>query len=461
MTELLADEPGRVLVVDEDYDTLDVLAKTLRHLGARVSLATDGQSGLKHAVDMAAEVVLVDRDVRVFDIRTFLDVLTDNPRTADAHVFVLGRDDPSELAALHGRAEPIVKPFHAEEVAARVMDVIRARREPPKAPELEGDLQQVALFDLLQVFAANQRTGQLVVESGALRGEVWVSAGRVIDATCGPVTGEKALFRVLALRRGQFTFHPDRRPPRQRIDAATEHLLMEAVRHVDERGELERVLPPLTTQVHLTLRPSTLPDMPREVLMPVVEALDEARTIQELLDLVPVHDLEVLRIVKALRDANVLQTYDAVQRIRLCDEEDVPLFRAAAHRLRRDGVEGPVRLGIAGRVDAMRRFARALAGIAEFAVAPEPNVVSGTGMFGPIGRLALGGTDVELFALPIDPELRPWWGAFLAASRVVLVLEEEVEHEDIVVVRAAENIDRPAGAAEALREAIGPARRMR
>lgn len=461
MTERLHEEPGRVLVVDEDYDTLDVLAKTLRAHGARVSLATDGQSGLKHAVDLAAEVVLVDRNVRVFDIRTFLDVLSDNPRTADAHVFVLGADGPSELAAFHGRAEPIVKPFHPEEVAARVMEVIRARREPLKAPELEGDLQQVALFDLLQVFAANQRTGQVQVQSGSLRGEIWVSGGRIIDATCGPVAGEKALFRVLALRRGQFTFHPDRRPPRSRIDAATEHLLMEAVRHADERAELERVLPPPTTQVQLTMRPSSLPDVPKLLLTQVVDALDEARTLEEILDRVPGHDLEVLRVVKALYDAELLHTYAPVRRIRLCEEDEVPLYRAAAHRLRRDGVEGPVRLGVAGRAETMRRFARALAGIAEFEVAPEPTVAVGSGLFGPIGHLALGGTDVELFAVPLDPELRPFWGAYLAACRVVLVLEEEVEHDGLVVIAADEGLDRPAGAAEALREAIGPGRRLR
>ncbi len=461
MSERLNEEPGRVLVVDEDYDTLDVLAKTLRAHGARVSLATDGQIGLKHAVDLPAEVVLVDRDVRVFDIRTFLDVLSDNPRTADAHVFVLGGDDPSELAAFHGRAEPIVKPFHAEEVAARVMDAIRVRREPVKAPELEGDLQQVALFDLLQVFAANQRTGQVRVQSGLLRAEIWVSAGRVIDATCGLVSGEKALFRVLALGRGQFTFHPDCHPPRSRIDAATEHLLMEAVRHADERAEIERALPPASTQVHLTMRPSSLPGFPVTLVAQVVEALDEVRTIGEVLDRVPSHDLEVLRVIKALYDAELVHTYVPVQRIHLCDEEEVPLYRAAAHRLRRDGVEGPVRLGVAGGAEAMRRFARALAGIAEFDVAPEPTVAMGTGLFGPLGRLALGGTDVELFAVPLDPELRPFWGVFLAVCRVALVLEEEVEDDALVVVSVADGFDRPAGAAGALREAIGSARRLR
>lgn len=462
------DDPGRVLVVDENYDTLDLLAKTLRTLGARVSLATDGQSGLKHAVEMHAEVVLVDRDVRVFDIRTFLDVLSDNPHTADAHVFVLGEGDPTELAALHPRAEPIVKPFHAEEVATRVMEVIRTRREPETGPELEGDLQQVALFDLLQVFAANRRTGQLNVVSRGVRGQIWLSEGRVVDAVCGFVAGEKALFRVLALREGQFVFLPDRKPPRKRIDASTDYLLMEAVRHADELAELQHKLPSLATQVHCVAKPKNVEGLSAELVAQITTALEEARSIEELLDLVPGHDLDVLRVVGALIDREVLQAYDAVQRVRFCDDEEVTAMRAAALRLRRSGVEGPVRLGVSGPHEDVTRFTRALAGLEEFIAAPEPPTPTGEGSFGPLGMLAIGGTNLELFSLPPDESLRPLWGTFLAAARVVLVVgdafgrarDPEVQ-ADIRLVRAPLGYERPTGAAMALREAIGPARPSR
>ncbi len=457
------DDPGRVLVVDENYDTLDLLAKTLRALGARVSLATDGQSGLKHAVEMHAEVVLVDRDVRVFDIRTFLDVLSDNPHTADAHVFVLGEGDPTELAALHPRAEPIVKPFHAEEVASRVIEVIRTRREPETGPELEGDLQQVALFDLLQVFAANRRTGLLSVVSGGVRGQIWLKEGRVVDAVCGFVAGEKALFRVLALSEGQFVFLPDRTAGRQRIDASTDFLLMEAVRHADELKELQTKLPSLATQVHCIAEPKNVEGLSAELVARITASLEEARSIEELLDLVPAHDLEVLRIVAELIDRDVLQAYDAVNRVRFCDPEEVTAMRAAALRLRRPGVEGPVRLGVSGPREDITRFARALGGLEEFIAAPEPPTPAGAGSFGAIGVVAIGGTNLELFSLPPDEELRPLWGAFLAAARVVLIVGDAFGRDrdpqtqsDIRLVRAPIGYERPVGAAMALREAIGP-----
>ena len=453
---------GRVLVVDGDWDTLDLLARSLRERGHHVALATDGRQGLEHAVDLPAEVVLVDWQVEALDIRTFLDVLADNPRTADAHVFVMGRGDPSELAALHARVEPIVKPFHAEEVAARVHEVIRARREPPKQPELEGELGQVALFDLLQVFAQNQRTGLLRVEAGAQTGELWLAAGRVVDATCAQgwaghprqaqVTGEKALFRVLGLREGQFVFHPGRRPRRTRIDRDTSHLLLEAVQRADERAALAGELPPLDAPVHLALRPGHVEGASAAVVEQVMAVLDAPRPIRELLDLVPAHDLEVLQAVAALHARGALQPFDPVHRVRLCSEEEVPAMRAAATRLRRAGVEGPVRVGVVGGAEAMTRFVRALAGIEEFVAAAEAAAAVGGGAFGPLGLLRLGGTDVELFALPRDPALRPWWAVFLAPARALLDLEGDVEHDELRVVDAGIAYDRPSGAAEALRD---------
>ena len=104
---------GRVLVVDGNYDTLVALATALRARDHHVALATDGRSGLQHAVETSAEVVLVDRDLPVLDVRTFLEVLRDNPRTADAHVFIMGEGDPSRLSAIDALAEPDSKMVQA------------------------------------------------------------------------------------------------------------------------------------------------------------------------------------------------------------------------------------------------------------------------------------------------------------------------------------------------------------
>ena len=451
---------GRVLVVDEDFDVLERLADAVRALGHLVALATDGRSGLERAVELAAEVVVVDRDVRVLDVRTFLDVLGDNPRTADAHVFVMGHGDPGELATLALRAEPLVKPLHAQEVASRIDEVIRARRSPPKERELEGDLSQVALFDLLQVFAQNRRTGELRVESEGASAAIWLVSGRIVDASAsstvgaaGSVVGEKALYRTLALRSGRFVFHPERRPSRARIDLPTSHLLMEAVRRSDERAALESKLPPRGTQLRLAMRPRGV-DASTELVDELVAVLDEPRTIEELLDLVPAHDLELLGALVQLLEHGALQTFDPVRRVRFCDDEEIPAMRAAILRLRRPGAEGGARLGVVGSAAAVASFSRALEGIDERIAATEPPAAVGSGLFGPLGRLRVGGTELELFALPIDDELRAWWSVFLGPSRAVLLLDGRAHEPELRVVDALPSFDLPSGAVQCVREAL-------
>ncbi|MAQ13954.1 MAG: hypothetical protein CMN30_04060 [Sandaracinus sp.] len=443
---------GRVLVVDEDYDTLDQLAEAMRRHGHKVVLATDGRSGLAHAVEMQAEVVLVDCDVRIIDVRTFVDVLTENPRTQGAHVFLIGRGDPSELSALEPRAEPIVKPFHAEEVAARVDEVVRARREPASGPDLEGELEQVGAFDLLQVFAQSRRTGLLRIESPHRSGEIFVRDGQIVAARSGAAVAEKALYRLLAVLEGQFVFIPGRLADRERIASSVDHLLMEAARRTDERLRLTAALPPLVTVLAPAANaPADLDGLPAQIL----GDLAEPRSLGEILDTSTALDLELLRAVEGLLSAGHVVVHQTSGRVRLCEPADEPVVRGAMMRLRRPGLEGPGRLGITGDAAAVQRFGRALAGIEDFVAAPEPPAAAGTGLFGHLGRLRLGGTELELFALPPDRALRPWWPAFVAQGRMVLALQPvEPLGSELRVATAAAGWESPAGAAETLRAAF-------
>jgi CheY-like chemotaxis protein len=452
---------GRVLVVDTDYDTLSALARVLRARGHQVVLATDGRTGLARAVEIAADVVLLDAGIPVLDARTFLEVMRENPRTATTHAFIMARADGSRHMTLDARADRILKPFNADEVATRVEDVIRSRRAPQAPSELKGDLEQVALFDLLQVFGANRRTGKLHVEAPAGHGDLWVHGGRIADAMFGAATGEKALYRILALREGRFLFVPDTTSGHTRIDASTDHLLMEAVRQADEIGRLRDELPPWTATLHLERQPESASPAGRSLLPHLREPL----AVQALLDRVPDPDLRVLEGLRDLLEAGALRVDDGqAEALRLATPEDLPALRAAALRLRRAGVDGPPRLVVVvGSRDEGDQFAQALAPVQGFVPAREPAVDLGAGPFGPAGTLRFDGTDLELFLIPVAATLRPLAGAVLSQVTAALALVEAPDDDvapllralDVRLVRAPAGWDRPAGAIEAVRAALG------
>ncbi len=459
MTALGAEESfqGRVLVVDADYDVLGSLSNALRRRGHHVVLAADGRTGLSRAVEVAAEVVLVDRDVPVLDVRTFLEVLRDNPRTSGTETFLMGTGEPARLAAIDARAQPIVKPFNAEEVAARVDDVLRKRFGPRSEPELSGDLAQVALFDLLQVFSANRRTGRLDLDAKQTAGRVWVQEGRIADATFGGATGEKALYRILGAREGTFVFYPGAAPEERRIDAPTDRLLMEGARQSDEVAHIRETLPGFGSLVSVSVTPTD----PSPLAATIVALLDEPRSIAELLDRIDAPDLEILGAVRELAASGALLIFDPEgERLRFAGPDEAIALRAGASRLRRPGLEGPFRLPIlAPSTREVARFARALARIDGFVSAARPPAPAGHGALGHLGVLRLEGTDVELLVLPTDPELRPLWGPLLEASTVALLLtdpddpaiETLLSTLEVRLVHAQVGWDRPQGARELLR----------
>ncbi len=454
---------GRVLLVDADYNTTGTLSRALRARGHHVTIAADGRGGLQRAVEIAPDVVLVDRDVPVVDVQTFLEVLRDNPRTSSAHAFVLTPADPGYLSALDPRIEALVKPFHVAEVVARIEGVFRRRAAPKREPELRGDLEQVALFDLLQVFGQNRRTGTLRVEARGATGEISVRDGRIVDCIYRGARGEKALYRLLSATRGHFVFIPGLTSGLETIEASTDMLMMESVRQADEIEAHAAQMPSFSAQIALARKPGgEVSPMAQQILTALG---DDTRAIDELLDVFPESDLDIILGLKELLGANTMVVLDGgAGTTPLCDEDEAVALRAAALKLRPVGHETAARLAVfAGSHVALSRFARALSSIEGFVAEAAAPGAAGDGGLGPLGLLRVGGVEVELFALPTDPTLRPLWGAFLGPVRAGLwlteplpdgVARELLRSLRVQLVQATEGWEHPQGAAEALRLAL-------
>jgi len=450
------DAGGRILLVDEDVQALESLATLLRDRGHEVGTTTDGLSALDLGIEMAAEVVVVSDELSGVDLRSFVDVLKENPRTSEAAFFVLRRRDQARHGAVAERSELIIRPFHPTELATRIDEVIRARRAPERESELKGDLIQVALFDLIQVFALNRRTGTLMVDTPDGWGSIALKQGEIVDAVDGRTTGEKAIYRLLSAREGRFKFSPGGERTARTIDVATEQILMEAVRRIDERAMLVAELPPTDALFQLSGEPPPGPGVAHDVAVELAQPI----SMDELLDRVGSNDLEILQALKSmLDDGRVAVVASGSETVNLVDEDSALLLRTAMLQLRRPGVEGAARIGVVGSGAQLRRFARAISRIREFRRRPEQLVGLGDGLLGSLGALRVGAFELELFALPLDSSLRPFWGAFLPQSRALLLVggtrDEEIERTanalDLQISEAGQSWEEPASAAAAIR----------
>lgn len=439
------------------------LLEALEARGYEIASVDQGMEIASAAIELGAALILIDASIDVLDIRLAIDLLKNHPRTEEAEIYVMGSGELGDIAAIDSRARPIVKPRRVAELLA-IFDAAIARRFSSGEPvELRGELSQVGLFDLLQVFATNRRTGLLRLEGDRIAGEIGFVDGRIVHAVQGYAAGEKAFYRLLALTDGRFVFRPDRPPPEGGLNSSVDALLMEGVRHLDETRKIVADLPREHARYRSVLGELDLP--------PLAQALNARLEIphlrREILDLFDYTDLEILEMLALLLETGVVEVDEASMNLRLyADESEELALRAGILRLRREGLGGLPRLGLLGSdLRELNHFIRTLELLPEF-IPPSAAPLHMEGwLVGEIGRLRLGGIELELYAVPDGPTSAPLIATLLGGSRRALSFSggEDGKRKvselgrllDLELVEASSADDQPTEVLSLLRSALG------
>lgn len=99
---------------------------------------------------------------------------------------------------------------------------------------VSGSLQEMALADVIQVLANGRKSGRLEVTSGTRRGEMAFHDGAIHDARLDDLRGADAVYAILRFTDGSFSLVPDDGWLDDVIGIPTHHLLLEAMRRLDE-----------------------------------------------------------------------------------------------------------------------------------------------------------------------------------------------------------------------------------
>jgi CheY-like chemotaxis protein len=414
--------PRKILIVDPDPSVARSMAPALRQRGYQVHGARDGTRALQVAILRLPDLVLFDEATPLLDARTFLRILRTNPRTERIPVVITGESVDGERTRLGAYLR---KPFQREEVLARIDQIFRkvetARAVSSGSRELEGNLAQIPLVDLLQILAVNRKTGRLHVARGKERSEVALVEGRVVDARVGPVSGEKALFRMLSRREGQFAFHPGDEAVEPRIHRKLDDLLLEGARQADEMARLVPALPGPDERVELAVPPGEIPPGLHPVTEEVVSLLLEPRRLEDLLDAAQATDLEAGRAVAALLERGYARRSagEPPEAAAFLGAQEIHALRARIGRGRAGVAPAVGKVVLVGGGPLSRRAALArLEAVPGFEAEAE-----GRAGFGTVGRVALGeGVACDLVLLPGEPSLRPLWRPFAQGAVGALVL---------------------------------------
>jgi DNA-binding response OmpR family regulator len=170
---------GKILIVEDERDVVDLLALHLRKAGFRVSMAMDGAAGLQKACRENPAFIILDLMLPKMPGLEVCKILKSDPVTRQIPIMMLTAkaEEIDRVVGLEfGADDYVTKPFSPREVTLRIKAILR---------RAEGRAEDESLS-----------AGSIVIDPG--RHEVSVDGQRV-----GLTSLEFKLLRTLMQRRGR------------------------------------------------------------------------------------------------------------------------------------------------------------------------------------------------------------------------------------------------------------------
>lgn len=242
---VVADDPSRagvhprLLLVEPDGDEAMMLELRLEEQGfevVAVKTRADAEAKLRGE---RFDILLSEVEINGEDGFAMIASMRADAKNKDVPaVFYSRRTDRETIARGFelGAADFLSKPTSPEVMSAKLAQILESSMRRKGGGGLSGSLREMGLAEVVQVLAQGRKTGQLRLATGLRIGELYFNEGQVVHALFGPQRGEEAFYAMVALREGDFSFDPNQKPAVRTIEAATESLLLEAMRRLDEGG---------------------------------------------------------------------------------------------------------------------------------------------------------------------------------------------------------------------------------
>ena len=300
-----------LLLVDGDARSLRVLEVSLKKAGFVVTTAVNGRDALDKVKTAQPDLILSDTDMPEMDGFELCRNLKADPELAQIpFVFLTGQNAiENKIRGLElGVDEYLTKPIYIKEILTRLRILlqkkertsIEAKRDPNT--RFSGTLADMGVVDIIQTIEVSRKSGlvHFSAEDGR-QATIYFRNGKVIDAECGHLQGEDAVYRLLTWGEGEFEllFRTVRR--KEQIPTSTQALLMEGMRRLDEWGRLLEQVPPLHTRFEVDIKElaDRLAELPDE-LNNILRLFDGRRTLVDVIDLARIGDLECIEIISRI-----------------------------------------------------------------------------------------------------------------------------------------------------------------
>jgi CheY-like chemotaxis protein len=242
----------KVLLVDDNHMVRELLRQAVASFCSAQISATAAEALEKLGAD-PPDLLISDYNMPEINGRQLLEKVKGNPKTRSVPVIlVASKSDINEsLRNLQDQVEDFLeKPFFVKDAAARIKRVVdkisleKMAREAPGDAVVRGNLTLMNVMDLFQSLELGHKTCALMLKNKNDLCELFFADGQINHATYDSVTGDEAVYKVLAWTEGTFEIDFSRNSSEHTTTRSTQGLLMEGLRLIDEanRNAEENVL---------------------------------------------------------------------------------------------------------------------------------------------------------------------------------------------------------------------------
>jgi len=108
---------------------------------------------------------------------------------------------------------------------------------------MHGKLEDYSLLDLIQILAANKKTGVLNLYRSRDEGKIWIEDGHIQNADFRTLKPLEAILKLITWTEGDFSITFDEEKYEKEIEMETQDILLTAIQHIDDRNRMLELLP--------------------------------------------------------------------------------------------------------------------------------------------------------------------------------------------------------------------------
>jgi DNA-binding response OmpR family regulator len=236
----------RILIVDDDVVVLHLLERDFSQAGFAVLTAVNGRAALDTVVKEPVDLIVSDISMPEMDGLEFCERIRRSPDHQHVpFIFLTARGGQDErLRGLRsGADEYVVKPFNVADLIARAEILYDRIQRQRSVSTFEGNLRDVSLCEVLQLFELTRKRGVLHVHAPTGAGTIALADGTLLHASWNGDQAEDAVFHMFALKEGNFRFQAKEVSPGNCVQPIS-FVLMETARLTDELATFEDHIPP-------------------------------------------------------------------------------------------------------------------------------------------------------------------------------------------------------------------------